>query len=116
MNIKSHVKLGDTVLVLTGKDKGSKGKVLDVLPKDGKVLVENVNVRKKHKKPRGANQQGGIVEQPCFIHLSNVMLVCPNCKLPTRVGKKFLEDGTKARVCKKCDEVIDVISSKAKKE
>ena len=116
MNIKSHVKLGDTVLVLTGKDAGSKGKVLDVLPRDGKVLVENVNVRTKHKKPRGANQQGGIIEQASYIHLSNVMLVCQNCKQPTRVGKKFLDDGSKARVCKKCGEVIDIINSKGKKE
>lgn len=116
MNIKSHVKLGDTVLVLTGKDAGKKGKVLKVLPKDGKVLVEGVNIRKMHKKPRGANQQGGIIEQASFIHLSNVMLICDNCKQPTRVGKKFLDDGSKARVCKKCNEIIEVISSKAKEE
>ena len=116
MNIKSHVKVGDTVLVLTGKDEGKKGKVLEVLPKDGKVLVEDVNVRKKHKKPRGANQQGGIIEQASHIHLSNVMLVCQSCKQPTRVGKRLLDDGSKARVCKKCDEIIDIISSKGKKE
>ena len=116
MNIKSHVKKGDTVVVLTGKDKGEKGKVIGVRPKDHKVLVEGVNINKKHKKPRGMNQQGGIIEQENYIDLSNVMLVCGNCKKPTRVAKKFLDNGQKARVCKKCDEVIDIINSNSNEE
>lgn len=113
---KSHVKTGDTVLVITGKDVGKTGKVLEVLPKDEKVLVEGVNIVNKHQKPRGANQQGGIIEQENFIHISNVMYFCQNCKQPTKVGKKFLDDGKKARVCKKCNEVIDVITGKSNEE
>jgi large subunit ribosomal protein L24 len=115
VNIKSHVKTGDTVLVLTGKDAGKKGKVLDVLPKEGKVLVEGVNIRTIHKKPRGMNQEGGRIEQPGHIHISNVMLICQNCKQPTRIGRKYLDDGSKVRYCKKCSEIIDNIS-KGKKD
>jgi len=106
---KVHVKKGDTVLVLSGKDKGKKGKVLGVFPKDGMVLVEGVNMSTKHKKPRGRYQEGGIIHQESPINSSKVMLICERCKSPTKVGKKIFENGQKARVCKKCNEIIDII-------
>ncbi len=106
---KVHVKKGDTVYVLTGKDRGKKGKVLRVLPQDGRVIVEGVNMSTKHTRPRGRFQQGGIIHQEAPIHASNVMLVCNKCGKPTKVGKKILENGQKMRVCKKCGEVIDVM-------
>lgn len=109
MASKVHVKKGDTVYVLSGKDRGKKGKILKVLPDKGMVLVEGVNMGTLHKKPRGRFQQGGIIHQELPIYSSKVMLVCDKCKKPTKVGKRILEDGQKARVCKKCNEVIDII-------
>jgi len=106
---KVHVKKGDTVCVISGKDKGKKGKVLAVIPDKNMVLVEGVNMVTKHKKPRNAYQQGGIIHQESPINSSKVMLVCEKCGQPTRVGKQILENGDKARVCKKCKEIIDVI-------
>ena len=103
-----HIKKGDTVYVLSGKDKGKKGKVLAVVPDDMMVLVEGVNMSTKHKKPRTRYQQGGIIHQESPISSSKVMLVCERCKAPTKVGKLIHEDGQKDRVCKKCGEVIDV--------
>lgn len=112
---KVHVKKGDTVYILSGKDKGKKGKVLSVIPENQMILVEGVNMTTKHKKPRSRYQQGGIVHQESPIYSSKAMLVCDKCKSPTKVGKLILENGEKARVCKKCKEVIDVIK-KAKEE
>lgn len=109
MNNKVHVKKGDTVIVLNGKDESKKGKVLMVYPENSRVLVEGVNMSTKHKKPRSQTQQGGIIHQESPIHSSKVMLVCPRCGKPTRVGKKVLETGEKDRVCKKCNETIDTI-------
>ena len=109
MRNKVHVKTGDLVYLLTGKDKGKRGKVIKVFPDKGRVTVENVNIVKRHTKPRKADQQGGIIEKEAPIHSSNVMLVCPRCDKPTKVGKQILENGQKVRVCKKCKEVIDVI-------
>ena len=100
---KVHVKTGDTVVVLSGKDKGKKGKVLAVSPKEGKVIVEGLNIVTKHVKPRSAQQQGGIVEAEAAMYASKVQLVCPKCGKTTRTGHKFLEDGTKVRVCKNAD-------------
>ena len=108
MNGKVHVNKGDTVYVLAGKDGGKKGKVLKVFPKESRVLVEGVNMVKKHKKPRQTNP-GGIINQEAPIHSSNVMLICDRCKTPTKVGKLILENGEKSRVCKKCGEAIGVI-------
>ncbi len=102
-----HVKTGDTVYVLSGKDKGKKGKVLSVNPADMMVLVEGINMSTKHKKPRGRFQQGGIIHQESPISSSKVMLVCERCKAPTKVGMQIHTDGRKDRVCKKCGEVID---------
>ncbi len=102
----AKVKREDFVVVIAGKDRGKRGKVLRVLPKKHRVIVEGVNIVKKHQKPT-ATTAGGIIEKPAPIHVSNVMLVCPKCGQPTRVGFTFLEDGTKVRRCKKCVEVID---------
>ena len=106
---KIHVKKGDTVYVLSGKDKKKEGKVLGVFPDKGMVLVEGVNVSTKHKKPRNAYQQGGIIHQERPVYSSKVMLVCDKCKSPTKVGKKILGNGQKSRICKKCGEIIDII-------
>ena len=97
---KLHVKKGDTVIVLSGKDKGKKGKVLEVSPKEGKVIVENVNMVTKHVKPRKMGDQGGIVKAEGAMYACKVMLVCPKCGKPTRIAHKILNDGTKQRLCK----------------
>jgi len=102
-----HVKKGDTVLVITGKSAGKKGKVLTVLPSKQRVIVEGVNIIKRHTKPTQQMPQGGIVEKEAAIHSSNVMLFCNKCNNPTRVARKILSDGKKVRVCKKCGEVLD---------
>ena len=106
MNNKVHVKTGDTVVVLSGKDKGKKGKVLQVSPKEGKVIVEGLNVATKHVKPRRQGEQGGIVEAEAAMYACKVQLVCPKCGKATRIAHKILEDGSKARVCKSCNEEI----------
>lgn len=100
---KVHVKTGDTVVILSGKDKGKQGKVLAVSPKEGKVIVEGLNVVTKHVKPRSAQQPGGIVEAEAAMYASKVMAVCPKCGKPTRVAHKILDDGKKVRVCKNAD-------------
>jgi len=104
---KLSVKKGDTVLVIAGKDNGKKGKIIQALPKENKVVVEGVNVVKRHTRPSQKLPQGGIVEKEAPIHASNVMVICPSCGKPTRVGKRFLADGNKIRVCKKCGESLD---------
>lgn len=109
MKNKVHVKKGDNVYVLNGKDRGKKGKVLSVLPSKHMVLVEGINMVTKHVKPRNQYQQGGLVHQESPINADKVMLVCNKCGSPTKVGKKFLDNGSKARVCKKCGEVIDIL-------
>lgn len=104
---KLHVKQGDTVEVILGKDKGKKGKVLTAMPKEGRVLVEGVNMISKHTKPRGQGQPGGIIKQEGKIHASNVMLVCRKCGKKTRLAHKILKDGSKVRVCKNCGETFN---------
>ncbi|MBZ4645221.1 MAG: rplX [Clostridia bacterium] len=104
---KVHVKKGDTVLVLSGKDKGKKGKVLTVFPKEGKVIVEGVNMATKHTKPRRQGQTGGIVHQEAPIYAAKVMHVCNKCHKPTRLAKKILDNGDKVRYCKHCGEVFN---------
>jgi large subunit ribosomal protein L24 len=104
---KIHVKKGDTVVVIAGKDAGKKGKVLRVIPTKGRVIVEGVNVVKRHTKPSQKMPQGGIREQEAAIHSSNVMMFCGKCNRPVRIGRKFLEDGSKVRTCKLCGEVMD---------
>ena len=99
------VKKGDTVQVLSGNDKGKKGEVLEVIPKDSKVVVKGVNVRKKHIKPRKQGDEGGIITVECAINSSKVNVVCPKCGKSTRVEYK-VEDNKKVRICKKCGAVI----------
>lgn len=102
-----HVKKGDTVVVISGKDKGKKGKVLEALPKKNRVIVEGVNMLTKHQKPNAKVQQGGIIHQEGAIHVSNVMLWDAKAKAPTRVGYKVLENGKKVRVSRKSGETIE---------
>lgn len=104
---KVHVRKGDTVLVITGKDTGKKGKVLEVKPKTSRVVVEGVNVVKRHTKPTQASPQGGIVEKEAPFASSNVMLYCSKCNKATRIGKKALDNGKFARQCKHCGEILD---------
>ena len=106
MNKKLHVKKGDTVIVLSGKDKGKKGKVLACIPKSGKVIVEGVAMATKHKKPRKQGEAGGIIHQESPIYACKVMHVCPKCQEPTRIGRKTLDNGENVRICKKCGEII----------
>ena len=123
MTAALKLRKGDTVQMLTGKDRGKQGRILDARPRDGKVVVENLNVMTKHQKPkpmRDASRMGGTqiapggrIEIPAAVAVSNVMLVCPTCKLPTRVGYRFKEaksgDQVKVRVCKRegCGQEID---------
>ena len=102
---KVHVRKNDTVMVVSGKDKGVTGEVLKVFPSNGKVLVKGVNVVSKHKKPN-KKMQGGIIKEESPIFSSKVMLYCTKCKSVTRISNKMLEDGTKVRVCKKCGETF----------
>ena len=106
MSGKVHVKTGDTVIVLSGKDRGKKGKVLAVSPKEGKVIVEKINMVTKHVKPRRMGETGGIVKAEGAMYASKVQVVCPKCNKPTRVGHKIHEDGLRDRVCKKCGETL----------
>ncbi len=104
---KLKIKKGDQVIVTTGKDRDKKGQVLAVFPKKNRVLIEGVNMIKRHTKPSMAMPDGGIVEREALIHVSNVAIVDPKTGTPTRVGYKFLEDGTKVRYAKKSGEVLD---------
>jgi large subunit ribosomal protein L24 len=103
---KLHVRKGDTVYILTGKNAGKKGKVLQTVPSKGKLIVEGVNVVKRHSRPTKSSPQGGIIEKEALIDSSNVMLVCSKCKKPTRVAKKLADDRC-YRACKKCGEIVD---------
>ena len=100
---KVHVKTGDKVVVINGKDRGKQGKVLQVSPSEGKVIVEGVNIVSKHVKPRKMGEQGGIIEAEAALYACKVQLVCPKCGRPTRVGHVVNEKGKKVRVCKKAD-------------
>ena len=101
------IKREDTVQILAGKDKGKRGKVQAILKKDGLVLVEGVNMIKKHTRQRQNIRQAGIVEKEAPLNISNVVIVCNNCDKPVRIGRKFLEDQRKVRICSSCQEVID---------
>jgi len=105
--VKLHVKKNDMVKIIAGKEKGKTGKVLRVFPAKGRVVVENLNVIKRHTRPSQKNQEGGIIEKEAAISVSNVMLVCGSCNEATRTGVRVLEDGSKARYCKKCNEIVD---------
>ena len=102
-----HIRKDDLVLVIAGRDRKKKGKVISVIPKDATVIVDKVNTVKKHQKPEQQDKSGGIIDKNIPIAVSKVQLICPSCDKQTRVGWKALEDGTKARVCKRCGEMID---------
>ena len=104
---KCHIKKDDKVKIITGKDKGKIGKVLKVDRKKDRLLVENINIVKRHTRPTAQNRQGGIVESEAPISWSNAMLMCNKCMSPIRVQMKTLDDGKKVRTCRKCSEVID---------
>ncbi len=101
------IKKNDTVLVITGKDKGKKGKVRFAYPDEERIMVEGVNMIKRHTKARGQVKQAGIIEREAPISVSDVMLVCSKCNKPARVGFRTLEDGRKARFCRVCNEVVE---------
>ncbi|MBA3035820.1 MAG: 50S ribosomal protein L24 [Desulfobacterium sp.] len=102
-----YIKKDDKVKVIAGKDKGKIGKVVKVIRKDNRILVENVNIVKRHTKPSAKNRQGGIVSVEAPIHVSNVMLMCNKCIKPVRNKMQYLENEKKVRVCRKCSEIID---------
>ena len=109
---KLNIKTGDTVVVISGKEKGKEGKIQKAFPAEGKIIVEGVAMVKKHQKPRGQGMPGGIIEKEAAIDASNVMVVCPKCGKPTRIGHVFIEGEGKAsrrkrRVCKECKAVFD---------
>lgn len=101
------IRKSDTVMVISGKDKGKKGKVRFVHPKEETVIVEGINFIKRHAKATGKARQAGIIELEAAVHISKVMLLCDKCNKPVRIGFRFLEDGKKVRFCRACQEVID---------
>lgn len=103
---RNYLRVDDQVEIIAGKDKGRVGKITRVLPNEDKAIVESLNMIKRHTKPNMANQQGGIIEKEAPIHVSNLMLVCSKCAKPVRIKMNVLEDGSKVRVCKKCEESI----------
>ncbi len=107
MRQKCHLKKDDKVKVIAGKDKGKIGKIIKVDRKKQRVLVENINIVKRHSRPNMQNRQGGIIESEAPIHWSNVMLMCDKCVAPIRIKMQRLDDGKKVRVCRKCNEIID---------
>lgn len=103
----AHVKRGDTVIVIAGKERGKRGKVLIVSPGKRRVIVEKVNMIKRHQRPTQKLRQGGIIEREGSLNLSKVMVVCSKCDRPTRTAIRVLTEGKKARVCKRCGEIVD---------
>jgi large subunit ribosomal protein L24 len=106
--LQTPIRKNDNVMVVAGRDRGKKGRVLRVLPEKNRVVVEGVNVIKRHTRPNPQRQiKGGIVERESSLHASNVQLVCPECGAPTRIGRQILGDGRKVRICRKCKGVVD---------
>jgi len=103
----TQLKKNDVVMVVAGKEVGKSGKVLRLFPKSQRVIVEKVNMIKRHTKPSAQLRQGGIVEKEGGIHVSNLMIICRRCNAPVRIGKKIMEDGSKTRVCRKCGELLE---------
>jgi large subunit ribosomal protein L24 len=102
-----HIRKNDSVMVVTGRERGKTGKILRVMPDRDAAIIERVNLVKRHAKARGPQQPGGIVEKEAPIRLSNIMLMCDKCNAPVRVGRKIMGDGDKARVCRRCGDPID---------
>jgi large subunit ribosomal protein L24 len=101
------IKKDDNVLVIAGKDRGKKGKIRKALPREDRIVVEGINMIKKHSRAKGQARQAGIIEREAPLHASDVMLVCNKCNHPVRIGYRILDDGKKVRVCRSCHEVID---------
>ena len=105
---RTSLRKNDTVLVLAGKDAGKRGKILKVIPKKSRIIVQGVSFIKRHTRPNpNRNIKGGIAEREAPIHVSNVMIICGDCGEPTRIGKKILDDGRRVRICRKCEGVLD---------
>jgi large subunit ribosomal protein L24 len=107
-NPKVDIRRGDTIVVISGKEKGKRGKVLLVSGRRNRAIVEALNMITRHERPSQRSPQGGLMQKEAPIHTSNLMVICTKCDKPTRVGTRVLDDGTKVRVCKKCSEIIDV--------
>jgi large subunit ribosomal protein L24 len=103
----AHVRRGDTVAVIAGKERGKRGKVLRVIRESGRVVIEHLNMIKRHQRPTPKLRQGGIIEREGPLAVSNVLLVCGRCDRPVRMGVKIFADGRKVRVCKRCGEALD---------
>ncbi|MEE9613687.1 MAG: 50S ribosomal protein L24 [Thermodesulfobacteriota bacterium] len=106
-NPRYKIRKDDQVMVVSGKEKGKTGRVMRVIPNRGTVVLEKLNMVKRHTKPSSKHRHGGIIEKEAPIAVSNVMIICDKCNKPVRVGKKLLEDGRRARCCRKCGEVLD---------
>jgi large subunit ribosomal protein L24 len=102
-----QIRKNDSVMVISGKERGKTGKVLRVLPDKDALIIERVNMVKRHSKPRGAQQPGGIVEKEAAIRAANIMIMCDKCNAPVRIGRKQLGDGKKVRICRRCGEALD---------
>ena len=102
-----QIRKNDSVMVIAGRERGKTGKVLRVLKEEGAVIIERLNIVKRHTKPRGPQQTGGIVEKEAAVHASNVMFFCDKCNAPARIGHKLLGDGKKIRICRNCKEALD---------
>jgi large subunit ribosomal protein L24 len=102
-----QIRKNDSVMVIAGKERGKTGKVLRVVTDKDAVIIERLNIVKRHTKPRGPQQSGGIVEKEAAIHASNIMIMCDKCNAPARVGRKILADGKKVRICRNCKEALD---------
>ena len=102
-----QIRKNDSVMVISGKERGKTGKVLRVKPREDAVIIERINVVKRHTKPRGPQQAGGIIEKEASIPASNIMIMCDKCNAPVRIGQKLLADGNKVRICRRCGEALD---------
>ncbi|HEX2228260.1 MAG TPA: 50S ribosomal protein L24 [Candidatus Binatia bacterium] len=102
-----QIRKNDSVMVISGKERGKTGKVLRVLPEKDALIIERVNLVKRHSKPRGPQQPGGIVEKEAAIQASNIMIMCDKCNAPVRIGHKQLGEGEKVRICRRCEEPLD---------
>ena len=102
-----QIRKNDSVMVISGKERGKTGKVLRVNPKEDALIIERVNVVKRHTKPRGPQQSGGIIEKEASIPASNIMIMCDKCNAPVRIGRRVLGDGSKVRICRRCGEALD---------
>jgi large subunit ribosomal protein L24 len=101
-----QIRKNDSVMVITGKERGKTGKVLRVIPEKDVIIIERINLIKRHTRPRGPQQPGGIVEKEASVRASNVMIMCDKCNAPVRIGKKVLGDGEKIRICRRCGETL----------